>query len=110
MGWLTATNGAIRHIFRKRERVMSAPPPKPDLMIVRRGLSPSFYFFCHVFAKERGLAIVPDRRTRDRRRRQRATPTIDRRAHDRRGEPVLWPFEDFIIVRDPRQTPRTEES
>ena len=110
MGWLNSTGGAIRHIFRKRERAIPELPPKPDLMIVRRGLSPSFYFFCHVFAKEHGLTVVPDRRTRNRRRRQRATPTIDRRAQDRRGEPVHWPFEDFIIVRDPRSTPRADES
>ena len=108
MGWLASTGDAFRQIFRKRER----PQPKPnqDLMIVRRGLSPAFYFFCHVFAKEHGLAVVPDRRVRDRRRRQRATPTIDRRALERRGEPIRWPFEDFIIVRDPRRTPRPDAS
>ncbi len=110
MAWLTSTGGVFRHIFRKRETAKREPKPEPDLMIVRRGLSPSFYFFCHVFAKERNLAVVPDRRVRDRRRRQRATPTIDRRALERRGEPVHWPFEDFIIVRDPRRTPRPEES
>ncbi|MEX2016322.1 MAG: hypothetical protein WD873_06755 [Candidatus Hydrogenedentales bacterium] len=108
MGWLTSTGDAFRHFFRKRET--REPKPKPDLMIVRRGLSPSFYFFCHVFAKEHNLAVVPDRRVRDRRRRQRATATIDRRALERRGEPVRWPFEDFIIVRDPRRTPRPDEA
>ena len=106
MGWLTSASGVFRHIFRKRERVELEPKPESDLMIVRRGLSDAFYFYCHVFAKERGLTIVPDRRLRDRRRRQRATPTVDRRNLDRRGEPRRWPFEDFIIVRDPRRPPR----
>jgi hypothetical protein len=79
----------------------------PDLMIVRRGLSPAFYFYCHVFAKEHGFAVVPDRRLRDRRRRQRSTPTIDRRnLEERRGEPVRWRHEDFIIAPDPRRTSR----
>ena len=110
MGWLTSTGGVFRHIFRRRERAKREPKPKPDLMIVRRGLSDAFYFYCHVFAKEHNLAVVPDRRVHERRRRQRATPTIDRRAHDRRGDPVKWPSEDFIIVRDPRRTPRPEES
>jgi hypothetical protein len=110
MGWFTSTGSAFRQIFRKRERVTPEPKPKPDLMIVRRGLSDAFYFYCHVFAKEHNLAVVPDRRVRDRRRRQRSTPTIDRRAQDRRGEPVRWPLEEFIIVRDPRRTPRPEES
>lgn len=79
-------------------------------MILRRGLSSAFYFFCHVFAKEHGLAVVPDRRLNERRRWQRATPTIDRRAADRRGERAKWPQEDFIIVPDPRQKPRTPPS
>jgi hypothetical protein len=110
MGWLTSTGDVLRHLFRKREREGREPKPKPDLMIVRRGLDPSFYFFCHVFAKEHNLVVVPDRRLNDRRRRQRATPTIDRRAQDRRGEPIRWPSEDFIILRDPRRAERTEES
>jgi hypothetical protein len=110
VGWLTSAGGALRHIFRNRKRERESPDPTRDLMIVRRGLSSAFYFFCHVFAKEHGLVVVPDRRLNDRRRRQRATPTIDRRAGDRRGEPVKWPQEEFIIVRDPRRTPRTPPS
>jgi len=106
MGWLTAANGVFRHIFRKRERVEQEPTSNPDLMIVRRGLSDAFYFYCHVFAKEHGFAIVPDRRVRERRHGQRATPTGNRRGFDRRGEPLRWPSEDFIIVRDPRLAPR----
>jgi hypothetical protein len=107
MGWLNPV-GVFRQIFRKRESANREPRPQPDLMIVRRGLSPSYYFFCRVFAKERNLAVVPDRRMRDRRRHQRATPTIDRRAQDRRGDPVNWPVEDFIVVRDPGRTPAPE--
>lgn len=74
-------------------------------MIIRSGSSPSFYFFCRVFAKERNLVVLPDRRVGDRRRRQRATAAVDRRAQDRRGEPVRWLFDDVIIVRDSRRTP-----
>jgi hypothetical protein len=110
MGWLNSTGGVIRHIFRKRERAIPESPTNPDLMILRGGLSPSFYFFCQVFAKEHGLTAVPDRRTRDRRHAQRTTPTFDRRAQERRGELVRWPLEDFIIVRDKRYTRGANES
>lgn len=106
MGWLGSASGVLRHLFRIGPREQQLPKPKPDLMIVRRGLSDAFYFFCHVFAKEHGLKVIPDRRVHDRRRRQRATPTIDRRHVDRRDGQMKWPAEDFIIVRDPRRTPR----
>lgn len=100
----------FRHLFRKRDRATREPGPTSDLMIVRRGLSPSFYFFCQVFAKEHNLVVVPDRRAHDRRRRERATPTIDRRAQDRRGEPPRWRSEDFIVLRDPRRADYADES
>lgn len=109
MRWFGSATGILRQFF-SRSRAEELPKPNPDLMIVRRGLSDAFYFYCHVFAKEHGLKVVPDRRASDRRRRQRATPTIDRRQLDRRGTPVNWPTEDFIIVPDPRQTPRQTPS
>jgi hypothetical protein len=103
MSWLASASGVVRHIFRIREPLEGLPQPKTDLMIVRRGLSSAFYFFCEVFAKENGLKVVPDRRVHDRRHGERSTLTFDRRHVDRRGEPVRWRKEDFIVVRDPRR-------
>jgi hypothetical protein len=110
MGWLTSANGVLAHILRNRKSADPLPTPEPDLLIVRRGLSPAFYFFCDVFARERGLQLVPDRRAKERRRHQRATASIDRRQHDRRQLFSQWSKEDFIVVRDPRRSSRTSES
>ena len=103
MGWFSRASGVLRS-FGNRKRVEGAPAPEQDLMIVRRGLSPAFYFFCNVFAKEHDMKLVPDRRVNERRRWQRATPPSDRRQNDRRSNAAPWPKEDFIIVRDPRRT------
>ena len=110
MGLFSSASGVLRHIFRNRKWAEQEPKPEPDLMIVRGGLSPTFYFFCNVFAKERGMELVPDRRATERRRRQRATASIDRRQNDRRQHSSHWPHEDFIIVRDPRSASRMPES
>lgn len=107
MGWLNSASGAFRHILRSRKRRKGAEAAATrDLMIVRRGMSPAFYFFCRLFASENSLHVVPDRRAADRRRRQRATPSIDRRRFDRRMAENQWMKEDFLVVRDPRKGPR----
>ena len=104
MGWLSRAGGVLS-IFGNRQRAEIAPAPEQDLMIVRRGLSPAFYFFCNIFATERGMKLVPDRRVKERRRWQRAAPASDRRRNDRRSNAAPWPKEDFIIVRDRSRTP-----
>src|SRR5437763_15807957 len=35
-------------------------PSKADLLVVRKGLSPAYYFFCNTFEQELGLQIVLD--------------------------------------------------
>lgn len=82
-----------------------------DLLIVRRGLSPAFYFFCQTFAREHGLIVVPDRRAKDRRRRQKACASIERRSDDRR-RPNSNELEknEFLVVRGKRSLPRLEPS
>ncbi|MEX2016326.1 MAG: hypothetical protein WD873_06775 [Candidatus Hydrogenedentales bacterium] len=109
MSWLTSANGVLAHILRNRKPADIPPTPEPELLIVRPGLSSAFYFFCDVFARERGLRLVPDRRAKERRRHQRAT-SIDRRQHDRRQRFSQWSKEDFIVVRNPRHPSRTSES
>jgi hypothetical protein len=106
MGWLATATVAVRNIFKgdTRDRANESAPPD-GLLIVKRGLSPAYYFFCGVFAKERGLEVVPDRRVAERRRWQRETPRADRRTDDRRRED--WPNKEFAVVRDPRQAPKT---
>lgn len=87
MSWLTSANGVIGSIFRQREPAGIPPKPELDLMIVRRGLSPAFYFFCRVFAKEHGMLVVPDRR-----------------ANERREGATQWRKEDFIVVPNSQRT------
>jgi len=107
MGWLTSASGAFRHILKRRKRRKGADAAATrDLMIVRRGMSPAFYFFCRLFANENGLHVVPDRRAADRRLRQRAAASIDRRRFDRRKAESQWMKEDFLVVRDPRSGDR----
>ena len=107
MGWLNSASGAFRHILKSRKKGKGAGAAVTyDLMIVRRGMSPAFYFFCRLFANENGLHVVPDRRAADRRYRQRATPSIDRRRFDRRMAENQWVKEDFLVVRDPTKGPR----
>ena len=94
MRWLGGAAALIGRIWRwlRRER------PARDLLVVRKGLSPAYYFFCKMFAQERGLVMVLDRRRESRRRRQRPTPSIDRRAEDRRKPESTLDEVDFVVV------------
>jgi hypothetical protein len=96
MTWLEGAGGLVGRIWRwlRRER------PARDLLIVRKGLSPAYYFFCKMFAQERGLDMVLDRRREPRRRKQRPTPTIDRRAADRRNPESNLDKDDFCVVKE----------
>ena len=96
MTWPKIAGGAVGAWWRWVRR----ETPNRDLLIVRKGLRPEFYFFCNMFARERGLMMVLDRRRTDRRRRQRPTASIDRRSHERRGlETNALDRDDFCIVR-----------
>lgn len=108
MNWFTSATGAVRNIFKEETRDRANESTPAGLLIVKRGLSPAYYFFCGVFAKERGLEVVPDRRVAERRRWQRDTPPTDRRSIDRRRE--NWPSNEFTVVRDPREASRPPDS
>ena len=103
MNWLFSSNSVVGRLF-SWGRDESGPEGEPDLLVVRRGLSPAFYFFCQLFAKENQLVVVPDRRQKSRRRRQRPCPTTDRRqSYDRRGAgPIEVQRQDFWVVRRKR--------
>ncbi len=69
-------------------------------LIVRRELSPAYYFFLQTFADTNRLAVVIDRRVGDRRRQPRRA-FAERRRVDRRGAiPLSWSQGDFIVVRE----------
>jgi hypothetical protein len=73
-------------------------------LIVRRGLAPSYYQFLKVFAAERQLDVILDRRKADRRN-ARQPVEQERRQNDRRGPPPsTWYAGDFVVVkeREPR--------
>ena len=53
--------------------------------------------------------MVLDRRRESRRRRQRATPTIDRRASDRRHSESQLDKDDFCVVKGQRAEPREQK-
>ena len=68
-------------------------------LIVRRALSPAYYFFLQTFADANRIAVVIDRRVDDRRHQTRRT-FGERRQADRRGAiPLSWSQGDFIVVR-----------
>jgi hypothetical protein len=81
------------------QRLTHARPPgeraEADL-IVPRGCSPEFYFFCSVFAKEHHARVVIDRRSQERRELL-YDAAAERRRTDRRGAlPYTWGAGNFI--------------
>ena len=70
-----------------------------ERLIVRRALSPAYYFFLQSFASANRIQLVIDRRVAERRR-QTHRGFGERRQFDRRGSiPVSWAQGDFIVVR-----------
>lgn len=67
-----------------------------EILIVRRGLSESYYGFLRIFARANRIAIIIDRRTRERRRYD--TRQSERRLVDRRGPvPTTWDGGDVVV-------------
>jgi hypothetical protein len=98
MNFRSFGRGVWRRLFNRRKNT-AAPGEGPDLLVVRPGMSPAFHFFCQIYANERGLKVVSDRRAKDRRRRQRAVASTDRRRNDRRqSESGI----DFWVVKGTR--------
>jgi hypothetical protein len=91
--------GGAGGFFLRVWRWLRRERPARDLLIVRKGLSPAYYFFCKMFAQERGLTMVLDRRRESRRRRQRPTPSIDRRSEDRRKPESILDKDEFVVVK-----------
>jgi hypothetical protein len=72
---------------------------KTARLIVRRSLSPAYYYFLQTFADANHLEVVIDRRIRDRRV-VRGRMFAERRAIERRGgPPSTWTEGDFVVVR-----------
>jgi hypothetical protein len=73
-------------------------------MIVRRGMSPAYYFFLHKTAVANNVELVQDRRGDDRRHSLlRVGP--ERRNNDRRAPPpATWATGDVVVI--PRTAPR----
>ena len=93
MGWLKPAMAVL-------------PGAEQGVMILRRGFSPAFYFFCQVFAKEHDLEVLTDRRMSNGRRRLDNSTTADRRYADRRAD-SQWPKQqDFSVVRNRERAPQ----
>jgi hypothetical protein len=72
---------------------------KMQRLIVRRSLSPAYYYFLQTFAEANRLEVVIDRRVTDRRL-VRSRTFRERRLADRRGlPPSTWIEGDFVVVR-----------
>jgi hypothetical protein len=68
-------------------------------LIVRRSLSPAYYFFLQTFAESSRIELIVDRRLTERRQ-IRHRRFGDRRRTERRGAiPATWSQGDFVVVR-----------
>jgi hypothetical protein len=87
----------VNRVFRLFRRTAQPEDTASIVTIVRRGLSPAYYFFFEIFAKQNGLKVVVDRRVDERRGRSEHV-FGDRRASDRRGPlPRTWGEADIVI-------------
>lgn len=105
MGWIRGLFGV--------ERTVPPQATPSTVTIVRRGLSPAYYFFFEIFAKQNGIKVVVDRRVDDRRARLEHV-FGDRRASDRRlPPPRTWGEADLVIpqpTHDQPDAPRTSDA
>jgi hypothetical protein len=77
-----------------------------DYLIVRRGLAPSYYQFLKVFAAERQLQVIVDRRTAERRSARQPVGAERRRQNRRGAPPSTWYAGDFVVVKGGEREPR----
>lgn len=103
MVWFLKGRTAIGRLL---GRAGDPEPPEmtaPEVTIVRRDLSPEYYFFFEIFARQNGLKVIVDRRVDDRRRRPGDVPE-DRRSTDRRSSPPpTWTQADIVVPPQDRQ-------
>lgn len=90
----------------------SRDPARSELkgkLVLRRGLTETYYFFLEIFAKQNDVELIVDRRTGERRHMPREVPMDQRRSDRRKGPPTI-PIarEDFIVVREEQS--RTDAS
>lgn len=107
MSW-SPLNRAAQYV-RQRSPRDPAPPEVKGKLVLRRGLSETYYFFLEIFAKQNDVELIIDRRAGERRHMPREVPT-DQRRSDRRKGPATTPVarEDFIVVR--QEQSRTDPS
>jgi hypothetical protein len=73
--------------------------PAREVLIVRRGMSPAYYFCLQKFAVANEVDLVQDRRLDTRRRSRRRVPE-ERRNDDRRAPPPsTWAQGDVVVIR-----------
>jgi hypothetical protein len=85
------------------------PPQKAEskMPILRRGLSPEYYFYVKIFARQNGLDFLIDRRVADRRRGA-GHVSQNRRSTDRRGPlPSTWNQADIVLPQSDTPEPKT---
>jgi hypothetical protein len=88
----------VRRLFRFSGQKKEAIEPLKGALVVRRGLSPDYYFFLDVFAKNNNAEIIVDRRVTERRRLPRNSD-VERRSVDRRDSlPATWLREGCLMV------------
>jgi hypothetical protein len=74
---------------------------KMERLVVRRSLSPAYYYFLQMFADANRIKLLIDRRVHDRRVVQGRTFQERRRADRRALPPPTWTEGDFVVVRSP---------
>lgn len=87
----------VDRLFGRSKRTEQQGETTSKVLIVRRDMSPQYYFFFEIFAKQNRLQVVVDRRMDERRSRP-GHIFIERRSSDRRGPPPpTWGEGDIII-------------
>lgn len=90
----------VGRLFGRSKRTEQQDEAGSEVLIVRRDMSPQYYFFFEIFAKQNRLNVVVDRRVDERRSRP-GHVFAERRASDRRGPPPpTWDEGDIVIPHD----------
>lgn len=100
MGWMLTSKRVVGRLFGRSKRTEPQGEAASEVLIVRRDMSPQYYFFFEIFAKQNRLNVVVDRRVDERRSRP-GHVFAERRSSDRRGPPPpTWDEGDIVIPHD----------
>ena len=89
----------LQRVFRFWSRTEPGAGPASETLIVRRGLSPAYYFYLQKFAVANNVELVQDRRVDDRRHWP-LRVGAERRNNDRRSPaPATWATGDVVVIR-----------